>query len=135
MIKLKFSGYINNGLKRERNDNSYYNGTTSFFFFISLFYRIFGSKDMLDVKFYKKNKYNLCFIKSNIRYKVSKHLVNRICNRYIITLKINGTPRNMDFIVAFKFVAAFSSVYLNSNYIRIIKNQKMLNFLKFFWLI
>lgn len=135
MIKLKFSGFINNGLKRERSDNSYLNGTTSFFFFISLFYMIFNSKDIIDIKFYKKNKYNLCFIKSNIRYKVSKHLVNRICNRYIITLSINSVSMNRDFITAFKFVSAFSSVYLNSNYVRIIKNQNMFNFLKFFWLI
>lgn len=125
MLKLKFSGYFNNGLKQEK-EGAYYNGMNGLLFFMYMFKHIFGCYSTIKIHLFKKNKYNLCFIKSNIRYKVSKHLINRVTNRYNIVIQLNN---NVDgFFFGFKNLSSFSSVYINSNYCKIYKINKYCRF-------
>lgn len=120
MLNIKFTGYFNNGLKMQKK-NDHQNGTTGFFFFYFLIKNVLKINGSFTQSFFRKNKYNIYFIKSCIRYKISKHLINRLCNRFSIQLSVKSCPNNNDFLYSYKDVMMFSSVYFNTNFIRISK--------------
>lgn len=128
MLNIKFTGYFNNGLKMQKK-NDHINGPTGFFFFIFLMKNVIKIGGSFRQSFFRKNKYNIYFIKSCIRYKVSKHLINRLCNRFSVDLFLNQNASNFDFLYSYKNVMMFSAVYFNTNFIRISKTS---NFCKFF---
>lgn len=85
LLKIKVNGYLNFGLKLKKK-NMFHVGQINIFFLLLLLKKINGIKFKFFLK--KKNSCNINFIKSNIRYKVSKHLLQRTSN--LLTLEITA---------------------------------------------
>lgn len=85
MLKIKVNGYLNFGLKLKKK-NMFHVGQINVFFLLLLLKKING----INFKFFlkKKNSCNINFIKSNIRYKVSKHLIQRTSN--LLTFEVSS---------------------------------------------
>lgn len=119
MLKLEFFGFFNSSFKF-KNNNTFTTGFINFYFFICFCKKILNTKVLcFKFCFFKKNNYGISFIKSNFKYKVSKHLVSKYSNKFRIILLVNN------FIVInniFKIIKNFnfiSTTYLNINYLKI----------------
>jgi hypothetical protein len=130
MLKIKFSGFFNSNLKMTKKKQGYYNNTTNIFFFYfflkTILFEItktFSSR----ITFLRKKNFNFFFIKYNIRYKISKHVLQKISNRFIIQFSFNLLNNNIIFF--FKKFNILSATYLNINFLKVFTKINNLKFL------
>ena len=119
MLKLEFFGFFNSSFKF-KSSNTFTTGFINFYLFICFCKKILNIKNLkFSFSFFKKNNCDLSFIKSNFKYKVSKHLVSKYSNKFRITLLVSN------FIIVnniFKIIKNFnlvSTTYLNINHLKI----------------
>jgi len=107
LLNIKICGYLNFGLKIKKN-NMFNFGYVNFFFFLLLLKNL----NNLNLKFIllRKKTKNINFIKSNIRYKVSKHLLQRSSNLIFLELSCLYLP-NLDFFFLKNFNLLSSCVF------------------------
>ena len=111
------------------------NSPISVIFFFVFFKKIiqnYNNKIKCDIVFFKKKTLTVFMIKSNIRYKVSKHITQKNSNRFFFKLDTNYNIKWNNFMFGFKKYCMFSSVYLNLNYFKFKKNIFLNKFLTFF---
>ena len=110
------------------------NSPISIIFFFVFFKKILQNINntiQCDIIFFKKKTLTVSMIKSNIRYKVSKHITQKNSNRFFLKIKTNYNIKYYNYLQIFQKYCVFSSVFLNLNYIEFKKITKLNKFLTF----
>lgn len=128
LLKIKLKGFFNFGFRLKKK-YTFDVGFINFLFFLMLM-RNFGI--LYKFFFLKKNVKNSVFIKSNIRYKVSKHSVSRVSNRFVLEIFFNNNIYSDDQVSLSQNITLLSSCFVNTNHSSITFSIKNSNFFIFF---
>lgn len=125
MLKIKFTGFFNANLKKKKKLQGSFNNSLNLIYF-SIFLKktisLIDDSVVYKLKLFRKKTFNIFFIKSNIRYKISKHVLQKLSNRFLIELIFKETKNSNNTL--FKKFNLFSSSYMNANNVRISKKIK-----------
>jgi len=118
--KIFLSGYLNSFLKIKKNKN-FNTGFFNLLFFFFILKKIFHNMDVLIyLNFFKKKSIHISLLKSAFKYNISKHSVNLLKNKYLLTIKFGNKFINYFYYLdIFKNLGIMSVGYLNLRYIQL----------------
>lgn len=128
MLKIKLHGFFNSGLK-VKNKKLYNLGHINITLFVCFLKTLFEGNIAIRYSLKKKNKHNISFIKSNVRYKITKHSVIKSSNLFLLTIELNQFFCNkyvLDNFVTLIHYFTIYTTYINLNYIKFFNKQKYL---------